>query len=484
MTDGGRMAGAERAARQEQEEAREAAAGPAPASVPWSGGAADRVIALQQSAGNAAVARILARQGPHGATATPPVQAPDPTQAAGSHASLINDPAVERQSETSLRGAARGAMGMAYSDFTNACQDVKAQRAAASAQPSFVEQLASIMIGALAPGMAGVVLSVVRSRLMEVAEGVITVAIRERSVALLPGQSAGQARTDVTAAARELVDKWITLDGAQAQAGVRAFAQSQAPPAGAAPPAGGAPIPVPELIDQFERNYRQQILQAQLQIESLSRAQALGVFAAYARADRHFYMAQINSLVSQHEELARAADDPGTRPFGGIDTRKIVMFEAHGVRRPAILEYDVGAFMVRRSHWKFTKWVSDEMVDTATAVGNAQRVGTVGGGSRVAGMEVVQAGVPYPMIPVQGHIPVPGVEGERVVRTDAYGHPRLAYAYIQGTGARFVRWVPQNEVSFAQVQGERQQGGINVIGPSQWQGSLPAPSGADDAQAP
>jgi hypothetical protein len=439
--------------------------------------------ALQQSAGNAAVARLLARQ-PQGGTATqPPVQTPQPTQAAGTHAALINDPAVDRQSETSLRGAARGAMGMAYTDFTNACQDVKAQRAAASAQPTLVEQLASIMIGALAPGMAGVVLTVVRSRLMEVAEGVITIAIRQGNPALLPGQTAESARTDVTAAARELVEKWITVDGAQAQAGLRAFAQTAAPPAGAAPPGDGAPIPVPELIDQFERNYRQQILQAQLQIEGLSRAQGLGVFAAYARVDRHYYMAQINSLVNQHEELARAADDPGTRPFGGIDTQKIVLFEAYGVRRPAILEYDVGAFMVRRSHWKFKKWVSDEMLDTATAVGNAQRVATVGGGSRVAGMEVVQAGQPYPIIPVQGHIPELGVEGERVVRTDAWGHPRLAYANVQGQNATFVRWVPQNEVTFAQIQGERHRGGINLIGPSQWRGSVPRPTGADDVPA-
>ena len=66
----------------------------------------------------------------------------------------------------------------------------------------------------------------------------------------------------------------------------------------------------------------------------------------------------------------------------------------------------------------------------------------------------------------------------------SYGHPRLAWANVQGTSATFVRWVPQNELTFAQIQGERQRGGINAIGASQWQGSVPRPTGADDAAAP
>lgn len=422
--------------------------------------------------GGTVTTQALQRQPAPGAAAPAPSAAePDLADASASAelAAAVRSPELALQALSSLQTTASLLLTTFYGEFGRACTNVKTSRAAVLALPTLADQLLSVFFGILAPGVALPVLALARGHLTGVADAVIDFALRDRVAAHLSVEAGALLRTNTKLASTTLVDQWLAVDAARAQAGLTALtAVATAKPAVSTASRGVAGLPVPDLINQFERTFGAQVKLAIIKREDISLATALGIIRASSYVDREFYESQINDLVDQHVELAAAADVPGASAY---HREMIVLFESWGVKRPAILTWQTSAMLSTRPYWQFKKWVSDEMRDTAIALASEQS----------ARLQTVRAGQPFPEIPVQGHAPEPGVEDERVVLTDIWHHPRLAYASVVVGKATFGRWVRRSEVGYAQMQAIRQRGGLTVIARSQWKVEpIPPSLGSDD----
>lgn len=443
---------------------------------------AESILALQRSAGNAAVAAAMqARPAGGGARI-----ARFPWSFGGVGPIVLTykppDPAVVREWTAELRRQAGNRMDKAFVKYTLAIQTVKAEMAEKKARSTLVEELFAVAFGMLAPGVAGLVISRFKDELRSVAEFALA--------------QAPKAAEHAGMAVEELVDHFVAIDTPHAIEGVKSLMSelkqtpdpvaggpgpepSPSPPLGGEAPVGGPgrQMSVPELLIGFSEQFSVYLGKLDRALGTMDRAAVLGVWAAFdeTRVTHDLYAAQIRDLVKQHEEIAEYASDDREGVFGdALDRRRIVMLEAYGVRRPALLKFHPGsAIAMKKSYWSFVKWVAPELAGTAMSAGAAQGFRPAWGGPRhEIGLVDVKAGEAFPKdnpfgsIPIQGHIDDPGSEGERIVELEIFGKVRLARVDVEGEGGRFLGWVAAKDEPFNRVKGERQPGGITRLDPA------------------
>lgn len=443
----------------------------------------ESLLALQRNAGNAAVAAAMRAPAP-GARGGPQVARwPWSFGEAGPIVMGFNppDPAVEREWTAELRRQAGNRMDKAFVKYAQAIETIKEEMAKKKARSTLLEELFAVALGVLAPGLAGLVLSRFKGALSSVAKTAL--------------QNAPKAGEHAGMAVEELVDHFLAVDTPHAIDGVKALfeqlkkkpdpvAGGPGPEPSAPPPLGGeAPVggpgrsmSVPELLVQFSEQFSVYLGRLDRGLGTMDRASVLGVWAAFdeTRVTHDLYAAQIRDLVKQHEEIAEYAADDREGAFGdALDRRRIVMLEAYGVRRPALLEFHPGsAIAMKKSYWSFVKWVPPELTDTAKSAGAAQGYKPAWGGPRhEIGLAEAKAGEPFPKgnafgsIPIQGNIDDPQSEGERIVELELFGKVRLARVDVTGDGGSFLGWIPAKDEPFGRVKGERQPGGIGRMEP-------------------
>ena len=422
---------------------------PPPSLAPALPAAAAEVLALQQTAGNAAVSGMLARQAP----------VADPPEFVGPLRPV--DPVIDAAWTAELRRQAGSRVDKAFTKYVSACDRVRGELAAKEAEPSLAEQLVLMAFGALLPGMAGVILDHVRGGLVEFAKGLIETYLKNHP----------QARGSDDA--QDLADTYIALDSEKAQTGLTNLMETVPKPEPDGP--AGEPMPVGDLLDAFVLSFDDATDGVQQRLGTLDRAGVLGVWATYAADNTTvaFYMAQIRDLVAKHEKLGKAgAEGAEGGGYGGMDYQKIVMLNAWGVVQPAIIDFKPSAAPLlsgRRTHYAFREWVALEMRAVAIAAGKAQTGGmwTIGPDTPVG----------HTGIRLQGHIDDPKSEGDRVVEIVVGSKPRLARVDVVGAGGEFKSWVAPSDERFARVQGEAQPGGIVRMDASKIEDVPPVPPG-------
>lgn len=365
----------------------------------------------------------------------------------------------------------------ASSTFSDAAQDVKKELETKQVEPTLLGWLIETAVGALAPGYINMLLGGFKNEVKSLASGVLGLSNKP------------DLAVKAFLIADSLADKFIReVDEDQVMAGflsLREGLEKKLPlvaggptpsltgallPGGPVPTGGnGNAISAGELIDQFTQTFSEYTEELDNSLKGLSKDRfdtLLGIWSAFsvswARLD--LYRAQIRDLVNQHEKLAEVAADTKSRGYG-YDTEKIVLLEARGVTRPAIIQYESSRGLSQYPHWKFKKWVSAEMIGTAEVLARGQQ----------EGLEVVKAGAPYGWVPIQGYIPDPETEGERIVEVHMWGEPRLCLVKIEGDEGTFIDWLPRD--LFTRVKGARQKGGIQRFDDKKFKkGYIPRPS--------
>lgn len=347
-------------------------------------------------------------------------------------------------------------MSLAYTKYRAAIQTVQTEMDKKEAQPTLLEQLISLAIGALAPGIAGAFLPRIRDGLKGVASTVIGTVLK------------GKDETAINAyiKAEALADKYIDLDGKTAKDGYLALLENARKNATTVAPGTGKPLPAKQLLLQFSEAYSQELDRINAQIgQTEDRAALMGVYAAFdpTVATEGVYVSQIRDLVSKHEEIVKYAANETAGPFSNaFDYRRIIMLEAYNVKKPALIEYSPISIMAsKKDYWKFIKWVSPEVENTAIAAGKTQEEGS--NFKKQIGLQEAKAGEPYGSsfdLPIQGHIDNPISEGDRIVEIDAWARIRLCHVKVEGDGGKFISWISPDDEAFARIQGGRQPGGI------------------------
>ena len=429
---------------------------------------------LASTLGNQAFMAVLRQpvQIPPELTLKPP---PDPYQGPFSPAprdthSFV-EPAVEREWTAELRRQAGNRMDRAFTKYSNAITRVREELKDKKAESSLLEQLLLVAVGALAPGVAGMVLAKFKDELKVVA-----------SLALDKGLGNTDTAVKAYMKAEELVDKYIALDGDKAKAGLGSLltamkasagpvmggsgpsTEGSVPTGGQAPVGGGGMTDVPKMLEQFSQTFSVYIQNLDQKLGTLDRAGVLGVWAAFDAnvVTEAFYMAQIKDLVKMHEELGKVVADP-TRGFGGSthDYDMVIMLEAWGTVAPAYVRYHPGSLAAfTRGHWDFNKWVPAEMASTAIAAGATQKQ-ALGSKKTLNGLPYAKAGEPFAGtgLAILGHIDNPQKEGERVAEVSG----KLAYVQVGFDGTKLIRYVEGGEAEYAKIKGQRQPGGIDKI---------------------
>jgi hypothetical protein len=381
------------------------------------------------------------------------------------------DQAIEREFLAELRRLAGNAMLAAFTNYSMAADEVKAEMKDKEARPTLLDTLIDLAVGALVPGAANLVINRVRGSLKLIATTAIGKYVKDADTAASAYQKAD-----------DLLEK-LKLDDGKAQAGYKLLMGAMKPtsvpgpngppaPTSGPPPTGGAlpvggtgTVKVGGLIDAFQQNFAVYRQSLDAKLSGLDENALVGVYAAFDAnvVTKSLYAQQIRDLVKMHEEINKAAADEGP-----IDRERIIMLSAWGITQPAIISYDAGVLLMRKDHWRFVKWVEEPMIPTAIAAGQSQE----------GGLKTVAAGQAYggSGLPILGHIDKPKVEGRKVVQVDMWGKERLCWVKLAGDStAEFVGWVAPDEESFARVKGA-QLGGIRSFGQSlKFTNSVPHP---------
>lgn len=347
-------------------------------------------------------------------------------------------------------------MSLSYTKYRAAISTIQEEMDKKQAQPTLLEQLISLAIGSLAPGIAGAFLPRIRDGLKGVASTVIG--------AVLKGKD--EAAINAYIKAEALADKYIDLDGKTAKDGYLALLDNARKHATTLAPGTGKSLPAKQLLIQFSEAYSQELDQINAKIgQSEERAALMGVYAAFdpAVATEGVYVAQIRDLVSKHEEIVKYAANETAGAFSNaFDYHRIIMLEAYNVKKPALIEYSpISIAASKKDYWKFIKWVSPEVEGTAIAAGKTQEEGS--NFKKQIGLQEVKADDPYDSsfgLPIQGHIDNPISEGDRIVEIDAWGKLRLCHVKVEADGGKFISWIGPDDEAFARIEGGRQPGGL------------------------
>ena len=362
------------------------------------------------------------------------------------------DPSLEREWTVELCRRAGDRMSIAFTKYRAAISTVNVEVGNKQAQPTLLEQLVSVAIGALAPGLAQAIIPSLTKELKAVASVAIGAALKGKDDIAIKAYIK----------AEDLVDKYIAFDGGTAKSAFLKLSDTVRKQKKVPAPQTAAAVSVTGLLKQLSQDFSVYIDNLNAQIGSADRTAVLGVFAAFDPivATEDFYAAQIRDLVRKHEEIGEYSKNETGGAFSGLDLHRIVLLEAWGVKKPALIEYDVGELFSKRSHWKFVKWVPPELETTAIVAGKAQEEGD-SMFKRKVGLQEAKAGVPYAAgLPILGHIDDPRTEGERIVEVDAWGRLRLCRVIVKGNGGRFLEWIKPDDEGFARVQAARQPKGL------------------------
>jgi hypothetical protein len=192
--------------------------------------------------------------------------------------------------------------------------------------------------------------------------------------------------------------------------------------------------------------------------------------AVGTNADAGALMATYQQFAGATFEVYRAEVETKARHFMtqvagtvGGGKRTIVLINAYGRERLANVRY-----LSDSANYVFHSWVTPDME------------------SVVRGLHPDPLRVPAGA--VTGHLPEPAVEGavygeEQIVRVDAYGRRRLAVVkadtgfFVTNYGEiHFVRWVAADEEAVAEVKGAAQMAGIPDLDPGRLAGGFPKPA--------
>ncbi len=385
----------------------------------------DALLALQRGAGNAAVTQLLARQ-PADAFQLPAKQpgnasytGDDPLKQFHSMPAAEPTP-VEREFLAEVRNETRFRAGMCFAKYSEAASELKQEHAAADAAPSLMETLIDLAVGALAPGLVGLVLKPLRAELKTFASAAIERLVKD-----------GDRQIQAYMAADSLLDKLLADEARAANAyqGLKLlWGKPNVPPGMAVGP----------MLDAFVEEFSVYLDGLSNHLAGMPAADQIGAYAMFdpRKATKHLYKLQIDNLVKQHQEIARD---------------EAVWIELYGVRRLALVRNE--AYQLN-----FVRWVSDETWDAARS-------------------DVRYGGALAPRgeyIPGRHKGEVNGVkppwEGERYAEITVHGRPHMAKVRADSASAyTFLSWVDPADEIFARSQAGFQFGGITRIN----EGALP-----------
>ncbi len=435
-----------------------------------------RILSLQCSAGNAAVASLLREVSavPDFGPAQGPVRKP----------TMIDDPGpqpagmdhAEKAFFAELRSMTRARTSVCFSKYQQAAMEIKKEHEDKQSGPGFLEQLIDLAVGALAPGFVGFVLDPLREELKSIASLAI-----ERAV----DDADRQVKTYLKAerlVAKHLADEdragqaWKVLKGAY-QSNVR------------------PDQPVGTMLDDFVQEFSVYLDEISDKLAGKSGADQLAAYTAFdpKKATKDYYKRQIEDLLMWHQSLARVAErEKGDEFYKDKDYTEIlgdrlVMLESRGVKELAIVTKTprkvVRPSPSRPGDWgpgneslptaMFVAWVPKDMRSTAKELGEGQEIGL----RVVAGEDAFDA-KRHKIIVVDVKAPSEGVQyAEIMVR----GRPRLAQVTVEsGEHPIFGGWVEPRDAHYARAKGERQHSGISRITDSEMirVGATPVPVGS------
>jgi len=382
----------------------------------------DTLAALQRSAGNAAVSRLLARQPLD--VLTPPATRPQ------SNASYIGDdplaqarsmpPAepspVERELLAELRNQTRFRAGLCFTKYVDAAAELKQEHAAADAAPSFLGTLIDLAVGALAPGLAGLVLKPLREELKSMASKVIERVIKD-----------ADRQIQNYMAADSLVEKLLSNEARAANVwqGLKAgWANAAAPPG----------LAVGPMLDLFAEEFSVYLDGLTDHLAGMPAADQVGAYAMFDphKATKHYYKLEIENLIGQHQELAK---------------RGVVWLEVYGIKRLALVRYESAYY-----GYAFVRWVPTESWEAARATVHDDEVFAARGEYVLGRHKGDVGGVTAPWA------------GERYAEIPVHGRPHLAKVKASETREyTFVSWVSPEDELFARSQARLQFEGLSEI---------------------
>ena len=432
---------------------------------PWRapGARPQLILALQRSAGNAAVARQLARAPGAGS-----LLGPAPPHPAGHVSHMGDDPLdeldalppvpskVEQEVEQrrlqaekaflgELRNKTRAGATLCAKNYSVAVVDLKAEHKEQEAKPGLLGQLIELAVGALAPALAGFV----AGRLSEELKTLAAAAIEQ-----IGGSAETEIRRYLTA---DRFVSWIEEkakdQGSEAiKALGEAWGRSTVSPE----------LPVAEMLNKFDEEFTAYAYGISEKMDGMSPAAQIAAHTAFdpTKSTSAFYKLQISDLLKENDELKAVA-------HSRMGTQRIVWLDAFGTSRLAVVS--VGE---QTGEYRFARWVPVEAWDSAEALGATQ----------MSGIEQVAA--PEFFNPFRHKATVAGVKppwaGEQYAELVIHGTPRLAKVVLdeQGVPTSFVSWVDADQEAYARAKGAHQYGGIRRIDENtiSWLAHLPAPA--------
>ena len=406
------------------------------------------ILALQRGAGNAAVARLLARAPDAGALLG---HAPPRRDVHASH--VDDDPLdeldalppvpskVEQEVEqrrlqaekeflAELRSKARAGATLCAKNYSIAVVDLKAEHAEHEAKPGLLGQLIELAVGALAPALAGFV----AGRLSEELKTLAAVAIEH-----IGGSAETEIQRYLTA---DRFVSWIEEkakdQGSEAiKALGEAWGKSTVNPE----------LPVAAMLDKFDEEFTAYAYGISEKMDKMSPPAQIAAHTAFdpTKSTSAFYKLQIGDLLKENDELKAVAHSPMSR-------ERIVWLDAFGTSRLAVIA--VGELDMKYS---FERWVPVESWDSAEALGATQMFG------------IEQVAAPEFFNPFRHKATVAGVKppwaGEQYAELVIGGAPQLAKVVLneEGMPSSFVSWVDADQENYARAKGARQYGGIRRI---------------------
>jgi hypothetical protein len=191
----------------------------------------------------------------------------------------------------------------------------------------------------------------------------------------------------------------------------------------------------------------------------------LGVYNTFNGSSREIFIAQVRAQADNFmEQIAPTlADQAKVKAGMGASSSgyTFLKVDAYGRKRICSADYDSS-----QGGYHFMAWVTPDMEKSAEAQGPREVPGSV-----------FLTGLPEPL---------KQLDKERIVRIDAWGKSRLAVVkavddgtFTKDVNTHFVRWVPDDELSQAEAQGNSTQiGGVNTVDAGSVKGlkAPPAPS--------
>ena len=419
---------------------------------------------LQGSSGNAAVAQLMRTK--ESATVQRET-APEPAPTAGGETVTLPPGfslnLVEAQLKEELRRVTGGRLRDARVAYAEATKNIGKELAEkAKKNPPLILTLFDLLIGALAPGIIGVITSqAVKQKLSDVASKAIRATLTGKSPnikGITPkakplGTVDFEQVVDLRVKADELIDKVIS--GGTISAG---FKKVTDPVRSSFAPkfASNAYVECKEeiLLERMREDFRDAMDALDGRLIGMETIEVMSLHLAYAPENTRegIYRAAIRDTLEKHEVITKAVEGQFDRKY-----EQIVRLSAWGRVGLAILHENPGSLAAfKRATYSFVKWIEPEMEPFAEEQAKKDWRG---------GIPIFDASSGEFMgCPFVGHIDAPETEGALVAEVEmGTGSKPLAVVKLSAGRYELLNWVRPGDGDYARLRADKQPKGMVKI---------------------